>query len=80
MPNEMMDRAVDIVKDTMDAHGYDCYPETAVAIARAVIASLIEPSKAVVAIGRDCSAWLYPDEVDDMWRAMVDAILEEGKT
>ena len=80
MTETMLERATAAANSTLD--DYNLFGEhrlVARDIARAVIASLREPSEAVrkEAYASRCRIdWTLTDS----WEAMIDAILEEGKT
>lgn len=86
MGDMMLERAAKALDPDAWADGYiPIWPtrarrqEAARQKVRAVIASLREPSEAIVAIGRDRANWLYKDEADETWRAMIGTILQEPK-
>ena len=70
MAETMLERAAKAATDRMG----DCCDGDAVTIARAVIASLREPSDDVAMAGV-----MHDYSLCSAWRAMIDAILEEPK-
>ena len=85
MPNEMIERAKQAVWEMRLAYTErgQVMPDADEAIARAVIASLREPSARVAVAGYEIDKlgdWMLR-EPEDAWRAMIDHILtEEGET